>query len=133
MDFIVKNIWLVLLAVGSGVMLILPVFRRRGNEVEPAAAVRLINSRNAVVVDLRKPEEFAAGHITNARNVPLGDLKARTRELEKFKNRPLILVCAAGNRSAGAASLLRKEGFGEAVHLRGGVAAWQGAGLPLEK
>jgi rhodanese-related sulfurtransferase len=93
----------------------------------------LINQKDAVVIDVREPGEFAQSHILNARNIPLGELAARMKELERFKERAVIVSCATGNRSGSAAALLRKNGFTNAVNLAGGVAAWQQAGLPTEK
>jgi rhodanese-related sulfurtransferase len=120
----------------SGGMLVWPLIARLmrpGQEVGPAEAVQLINRRDAVVLDVRDAAEYKSGHITNARNVPEGELDARAKELEKVKAKPIIVSCARGNRSAGVASRLRKLGYNEVVSLRGGIAAWQQANMPLEK
>jgi rhodanese-related sulfurtransferase len=120
----------------SGGMLIWPVIMRLmkpGQEVGPAEAVQLINRRDAVVLDLRDESEYKSGHIGNARNVPEGQLEARAKELEKVKGKPIIVSCARGNRSASVASRLRKLGFNEVFSLRGGLAAWREANMPLEK
>jgi rhodanese-related sulfurtransferase len=93
----------------------------------------LINQKDAVVIDVREPGEFAQTHILNARNVPLGELAARLKDLERFKEKPVIVACATGNRSGSAAAILRKHGFANVVNLAGGIAAWQQAGLPTEK
>jgi rhodanese-related sulfurtransferase len=82
---------------------------------------------------VRDPAEYKAGHITNARNVPEKELEARVKELEKVKSKPIIVCCPRGTRSASVAGLLRKRGFAEVVSLRGGLAAWQQANMPLEK
>lgn len=123
-------------AVITGGMLLWPLVNRLlrpGAELSPLEAVQLINRRDAVVLDVRDANEFAAGHITNARNIPLAQLAERVKELEKFKGRPIILSCASGARAAAAGSILRRNGFTEVVALRGGLAAWQQAGMPLEK
>ena len=65
--------------------------------------------------------------------MPQAELAERIKDLEKYKARPVIVSCASGTRSAAAVAQLRKHGFAEAVALRGGVSAWQQAGLPLEK
>lgn len=130
------NMLLFGLALATGGMLIWPLIARAyrpGAEVGAFEAVQLINRRDAVVLDLRDTGEYAAGHISNARHVPQAQLGDRIKELEKYKARPVIVSCASGTRSAAAAAQLRKQGFSEAVALRGGVAAWQQAGLPLEK
>jgi rhodanese-related sulfurtransferase len=120
----------------SGGMIVWPLIARlmnRGQEVETTQAVQLINRRDAVVVDVRNADEYKAGHITNARHIPEGELDARLKELEKVKARPIIVSCGRGNRSAAVAARLRKLGFAEALSLRGGIAAWQQANMPLEK
>jgi rhodanese-related sulfurtransferase len=120
----------------SGGMLLWPFvarLMRPGQEVGPTEAVQLINRRDAIVLDIRDAAEYKTGHITNARHVPESELDARAKELEKMKSRPIIVSCARGNRSANVAARLRKLGFNEVVSLRGGLAAWQTANMPLEK
>ena len=120
----------------SGGMLLWPLIARLmrpGQEVGPTEAVQLINRRDAIVLDVRDAAEYKSGHITNARHVPESELDSRAKELEKIKSRPIIVSCARGNRSANVAARLRKFGFNEVVSLRGGLAAWQTANMPLEK
>jgi rhodanese-related sulfurtransferase len=120
----------------SGGMLIWPLvarLMRPGQEVGPIEAVQLINRRDAVVLDVRDAAEYKSGHITNARHVPEGEIDARLKDLEKVKAKPIIVSCARGNRSMNVANKLRKLGFGEVFSLRGGIAAWQQANMPLEK
>jgi rhodanese-related sulfurtransferase len=120
----------------SGGMLLWPAIGRivnRGQEVESTQAVQLINRRDAVVIDVRDAAEYKAGHIRNARHIPEGELEGRMKELEKVKAKPIIVTCARGTRSAAVASKLRKLGFPEVMSLRGGIAGWQQASLPLEK
>ena len=120
----------------TGGMLLWPAIARLmrpGHEVGPLEAVQLINRRDAVVLDVRDAAEYKAGHITNARHVPESAIDSRMKELEKVKSKPIIVSCARGNSSAKVAERLRKAGFGEVVSLRGGIAAWQQANMPLEK
>ena len=120
----------------SGGMLIAPLFTRGmrpGAEVEATAAVMLINRKDAVVIDVRGDAEYSGGHITNARHLPEKELEARIKELEKFKSKPVIVSCASGRRATTVADSLRKQGFADVVALRGGIAAWVQAGMPLEK
>lgn len=135
MKFITENIFLIAIAFVSGAMLVWPLVRRGagGPSVGTLEATMLINQKDAVVIDVREPGEFAQSHILNARNIPLGELAARMKELERFKERAVIVSCATGSRSGSAAALLRKNGFTNVVNLAGGVAAWQQAGLPTEK
>jgi rhodanese-related sulfurtransferase len=130
------NLVLFGLAVTSGVMLLYPLFTRGmrpGAEVGPSEAVTLINRKDAVVLDVREQGEFARGHITNARHVPEKELAERVKELEKIKTKPVIVSCASGRRATAVAETLRKQGFADVVALRGGISAWQQAGMPLEK
>jgi rhodanese-related sulfurtransferase len=135
MNFLTENIFLIAIAFVSGAMLVWPLVRRGagGASVGTLEATMLINQKDAVVIDVREPGEFAQTHILNARNVPLGEIEARIKELERFKEKPVIVSCATGNRSGSAASVLRKHGFTNVVNLAGGVAAWQQAGLPTQK
>jgi rhodanese-related sulfurtransferase len=130
------NMLLLGLAVSSGAMLLWPLVSRpfrTTNEIGAFEAVQLINRRDAVVLDLRDTGEYAAGHISNAKHVPQAQVAGRIKELERYKSRPIIVSDASGARAPAAAAELRKHGFGEVVVLRGGVSAWQQAGLPLEK
>ncbi len=130
------NMMLLGAAVATGSMLLWPLLSRPfrpGREVSAFEAVQLINRQEAVVVDVRDVGEFEAGHITNARHVPERQLAERLKELEKYKARPLIVTCRSGMRSNAAVEILRRNGFAAAVTLRGGLGAWQQAGMPLEK
>lgn len=123
-------------AVITGGMLIWPLINRpfrQTKEIGVAEAVQLINRRDAVVVDVRDSGEYAAGHIANARHIPEGQLADRLKELDKFKSRPIIVSCRSGGRAAGVVGVLAKNGFSEVFALRGGIAAWQQAGMPLVK
>ncbi|MCX7627439.1 MAG: rhodanese-like domain-containing protein [Methylophilaceae bacterium] len=132
MKFILDHFWLVALALVSGGMLLWSMLRR-SYEVTPTEAVMLINHAQALVLDVREAAEFAAGHIADAHHIPLSQLKARLPELQKWKDKPIVINCQAGRRSAQACAVLRKHGFSQAHSLAGGIAAWQAAKLPLVK
>jgi rhodanese-related sulfurtransferase len=130
------NMLLFGLAVSSGVMLLWPLLTRpfrMSHEVGALEAVQLINRRDALVLDVRDTGDYAAGHIANAKHVPEAQLADRIKELEKYRSRPVIVSCRSGTRASSVSSMLRKKGFTEAFALRGGIAAWQQASLPLEK
>ena len=137
--FLQKNPYHLMLfgtAVVTGGMLIWPLFGRMlrtGKEVSAAEVVQLINRRDAVVLDVRNPAEYAGGHITGARNIPEAQLAERLKELDRFKTRPIVVSCASGARSGRAGAVLQKHGYTEVFTLRGGMGAWQQAGMPLEK
>ena len=135
MDFIVKNWALVALAAISGGMLLWPLLRKGagGPWVSTLQATQLLNREDALLVDVRPAADFAAGQILGARNLPLAELDKRAGEIERHKSKPVIVYCNAGNTSGGAVAQLRKAGFANVVNLSGGYAAWQQAGLPVEK
>lgn len=123
-------------AVVTGGMLVWPLFGRLAGGSAPQVgafeAVQLINRRDALIVDVRDKSEFAAGHLPNSRHIPLADLAGRLGELEKFKARPVLVNCApvAAGKACGA---LKQAGFKEVFALRGGMAGWAEASLPVEK
>ena len=136
MQFIGNNFFPIIIALLSGFMLLWSLFgnRIRGiKEVDYTAALQLINHKNALVLDVREESEYRDGHLLNAKLIPLGALKKRIGELEKYKNQPMVVVCRSGNRSGSACVIMGKHGFGQAYNLTGGVMAWQKAKLPLEK
>lgn len=101
-------------------------------QVSSQEAVQLINRQAAVVVDVREPGEFQGGHIARAINIPLGQIGQRSQELKKFKQRPIVMCCASGARSARAGAILRKEGFTDVRNLAGGLSAWRRQNLPVD-
>ncbi len=131
MSFILDNIFIVLIALISGAMLAWPALNRtRGVKgVDIAEATRLVNREHGVFVDIRNADEFAKGHIPQARNLPLEQIDARAQSLPK--NKPLIVVCADGRVSGRAVAQLEAKGFTQVVALREGLKAWTAASLPL--
>jgi rhodanese-related sulfurtransferase len=137
MDFIIQNIWLVLLVAISGFMLLGggSLFGKISgiNQVGPQEAVLLFNHEDALVLDVREQSEWADGHIGKAKHIPLGQLKTRLTELEKYKDKPIVVVCRSGNRSGSACGTMKKAGFEKMYNLAGGMMAWEQAGLPRER
>jgi rhodanese-related sulfurtransferase len=134
-EFVRNNLLLFVVALVSGGMLLWPLVRRTtgGPWVNPTQATQLINREDALVVDVREANEFAAGHVLGARNLPLARLGAVGADLAKRKERPVIVYCDGSDRAAKAAAALRKQGFTRVLNLSGGLGAWQQAGLPVEK
>jgi rhodanese-related sulfurtransferase len=135
MAFVEKN-WLLLLTfVASGLMLLWPLVSRRLSPVKEVGtldATRLINHEDAVLLDVRETNEYETGKLPNAIHIPLSQLKDRAGELSKLAPRPVVVYCASGMRSRGAAAMLAKAGFAGIYQLHGGLKAWKDAGLPLE-
>ncbi len=136
LEFVLNN-WYLFLALGVVVALLLagPLMRfiRGIQELGPNQAVLLVNRENGVLVDVREPNEFREGHIPRALNIPLSQFKGRVGELEKYKDRPVVLCCRSGNRSLKAAVLLKRQGFAKVYSLAGGLLAWQRENLPVDK
>ena len=101
--------------------------------VGSAEAINLINRESAVVVDVCEPKEYEQGHVPNSINIPLGSLASRVNELDKYKDKPVVVACRSGNRSMRGAIALRKNGFESVYSLSGGILAWQKGNLPVEK
>ena len=89
------------------------------------------SGKNLQIIDVREPDEFAAGHMPGARLIPLGQLPARTSELDP--SQPIVVVCRSGNRSATATEFLLKSGFQDVRNLAGGMIAWVQAGHPVRR
>jgi rhodanese-related sulfurtransferase len=133
-EFVRNNILLILVAFVSGAMLLWPLVRRTtgGPWVSAQQATSMINREDALPVDVRDPGEFGAGHILGARNLPVARIQSAATELKR-KDRPLIVYCQGGERAPKASAALRAQGYTRVVNLSGGIAAWQQAGLPVEK
>lgn len=133
MKFIIDHIFTVALVLISGGFLLLPALQPRGKRASALQVTQTMNRGKSTVVDVRSAEEFAAGHLRDAKNIPLADLATRIGELEKSKGRSVVVVCQTGARSDKAVRQLAAAGFDDVVSLDGGLTAWQAAGLPVAK
>jgi len=102
-------------------------------DVTPAEVVEYINKKDALVVDVRDEGEYQQGHIINAMHIPVALVDSRIGELESHRDRPIIVACRTGQRSARVGTILNKQGFNDVYKLGGGMMAWQSANLPLAK
>ncbi len=136
MEFLKENALLIGLAIGSAFMLLMPSGKKAASGVPnltPAEAVTLINRSNALVLDVREDAEFAAGHIANATHIPLAQMATRINEIKKYQNKPILVNCQQGGRSAQVCKLLREAEFTQVHNLQGGLSAWTAAKLPVIK
>jgi rhodanese-related sulfurtransferase len=133
--FLIDNWMLISIALASGGMLVWPMVASGMNAgaLSASGAVTLINREKAVVIDVSETEEFAAGHVGGAKNVPFGELEDKLPAAAKNKTLPLILVCATGARANRALAVAKKLGYEQAQVLGGGLKAWKEANLPVEK
>ena len=101
------------------------------SEITPEEARPAVEAAYSQFIDVRTPEEFAAGHAYRARNIPLDQLTKNLDRLEK--NEPVYLICQSGRRSKEAAEILVEAGYPQAISIVGGTAAWENSGLPMTK
>lgn len=127
------NLGLIALALASGGALFWPSLKGGGARVSLLKATQLINQGKTLLLDVRDAAAFGNGHLRDARNIPLADLPQRVGELEKFKSKPVVVVCQSGVQSSRAVGILKKAGFAEVFSLDGGFKAWQEQGLPVAK
>lgn len=124
------ELWLALLATLSLLLINEYVTKKNGPQaLSTAAAIDAINHQDAIVIDLREAAAYQTGHVVGAKNLPGEPLG----KLEKYKQKPLILVCSRGLQSSALAVKLRKQGFTDVMILAGGITAWKTANLPLTK
>lgn len=102
-----------------------------GPRLSAPQAVRLINDREALVLDIRSAADFKKSHLLGALNIPAAKLKERASELAKYKERPVIVYCSMGSTSPEAAKTLRTLGHSEVHPLRGGINGWINSNLPV--
>jgi rhodanese-related sulfurtransferase len=112
----------------------LEIWRKKNNtaQVTAVAVVQLINHQDAVVIDLRSAEEFSRGHIIAAQSMSHIELPALSKKLNKYKKRPIVLVCASGLESQKVTTHLQREGY-TAYALANGMRSWIDAQLPVVK
>jgi GrxC family glutaredoxin len=133
-EFVVNN-WVLFLALIIILVLLARTWISTGGVkgLGPMQAVSLSNHKDAVFIDVRTDDEYREGHILHALHAPLGLLDSKLKDINKYKNRPLIVYCRSGSRSSQGGAVLKKNGFEEVYNLSGGVMAWQSASLPLTK
>lgn len=102
-----------------------------GKRLSIPEAVRLINDREPMIVDVRAAADYKKSHLLNATNIPLAKIEERATELPRDKARPILLYDALGGGAGEAALKLKKLGHTEAYPLRGGLNSWLGASLPV--
>jgi rhodanese-related sulfurtransferase len=128
------------LLVGGFVALLVAVFinefknaAKNFTSLTPAGAIQLINNDDAVLLDVREPAETVAGKIAKAIQIPVSSVSKRIGELDKHKDKNIIVYCKTGARSGVACRELNKAGFEKVYSLSGGITAWQEAHLPVSR
>jgi rhodanese-related sulfurtransferase len=103
------------------------------NHLDAKGATELINTQDAVVIDVRPNADFLKGHIINAENVPMSGLSGQIERLKKYQGRPIIVSCNSGGQSTLACRQLKKAGFDPVYNLKGGMLAWQNDNFPVSR
>ncbi len=126
---ILSTLWLTLL------MMLVMAFASggAGASVAPQQLTNLVNREDGVVLDIRAAADFNKGHIVGAINVPLSKLDGMAKDLERYRERPLIVVCAQGLTAVNACKQLKKMGFTRLYRLNNGMQAWLAENLPISK
>jgi rhodanese-related sulfurtransferase len=129
-----------ILSIAWVVLVVLIIYSYVGAALSPIKelsthdATLLINKEDAIILDIRAPNEFKAGHILGSRQLKADELKeGNFAKLEKSKDKPIIVVCAMGMTAKKTASQMLKAGFEKVTVLKGGMNAWQAASLPVSK
>jgi rhodanese-related sulfurtransferase len=131
-NFIINNIFLIGIALACIILLLLPILQGRGPNLSAYQVTQKMNQTRVIIVDLRKEEEYAASHIKNAIHIPAEELMQKLGRIERYKNEPIVVVCATGPRSARATSQLKKVGFKDVSSMEGGMKVWLSDNMPVE-
>lgn len=132
-DFVVRHWELSALFVALLIALIMVERQRSGKSVSPQQTVLLLNRDEAVVLDVRDKKDLSEGHITGAINVSFSSLKDRISELDKYRDKTIIVVDKMGQHSGGVVKQLRQAGFTSVQRMAGGIMEWKNSGLPLKR
>ena len=124
--------WILVAALATTLgMLILHETRKAGPALSISEAVQLVNNDEGVFLDIRDAGDYARGHITDALHIPAATLAKRAGELEKFREKPVVVVCKMGQSAGPATKTLRAQGFSRAQKLSGGMMEWDAQKLPV--
>lgn len=100
-------------------------------EIDAATAAALQKQPDVLLIDVREPDEYNAGHIPGVTLIPMGEVPDRLSEIPQDKT--VIVTCRSGNRSGQITDFLREQGYKNVHNMQGGIVAWEQAGLPVEK
>jgi rhodanese-related sulfurtransferase len=111
-------------------MLLMHETRKSGPSLSPQKAINIVNGEEGVFLDLRDAGEYKQGHIVDALHIPSTKLADRMAELEKYRNRPIVLVCKMGQQSGAAGKQLKAGNFEKVYKMTGGMMEWRNLQLP---
>lgn len=131
-EFVSRHYVLTSIFVLLVIMLVFHETRRSGRNLSSRELTAMVNRDEAVIVDIRQKKDFSTGHIVDSIHIPADKLKERLAELDKYREKLLVVVCATGMSAGAACSELKKAGFNTA-RLAGGIGGWRADNLPTVK
>ena len=133
LEFVAQQ-WLLVAALLAAVgMLFFHETRKSGPSLSPQQAINMVNGQDGLFLDLRDGGDYKQGHIVEALNIPVAKLPSRMAELEKYKARPIVLVCKMGQQAGVAGKQLKAAGYEEVYKMSGGMMEWGNLQLPTVK
>ena len=130
LEFLAQQWILVIALLAVIIMLVLHEARKSGPSLSPQQAINLVNNQQGVFVDLRDGAEYKKGHIVDALHIPASKVVDRIAELEKFRDKPIVLVCKMGQQSGAAGKQLKAGNFDKVYKMSGGMLEWTNLQLP---
>ena len=127
----VSQQWILVAALAAVVfMLLFHESRKSGAAVSPQQAITMVNAQQGLFLDIRDASDYKQGHIVDAMHLPAAKLESRMGELEKHKNKPIVLVCKMGQQASAAGKALKANGFEHVYKMTGGMMEWGNLQLP---
>ncbi|MEP4148906.1 MAG: rhodanese-like domain-containing protein [Halioglobus sp.] len=131
LEFLTQQWILVAALLAVAVMLFMHETRKSGTSLSPQKAINLVNAQEGVFVDLRDTADFRGGHIVDAMHVPSSKLLNNTGALEKYRNKPIVLVCKMGQSAGAVGKKLNADGYENVNIMTGGMMEWKNLQLPV--
>ena len=103
----------------------------QASEGVDARQAQSMGKQGALLLDVREPGEYSEVHAANVLLIPLGELNSRLNEIAMHKDKPVVVMCRSGRRSARAVGMLQEAGFTQVSNMKGGMLAWEGEGLEV--
>lgn len=132
MNFIINNIFLIVVVISCVTLLLLPTIQRRGRQLSSYEVTQKMNREKVVLIDIRKEQEFEQGHIRQAMNIPEKELIDKVGRIERYKTDPIVIIDETGKGAYRMTSVLKKQGFRDVSSMEGGMKEWKSGGMPIE-
>ena len=122
-----KIVWVLLIMFGA----FFASQQLQASEGVDAVQAQSMGKQGALLLDVREPAEYSEVHASNTKLIPLGQLGSRLQEIATYKDKPIVVICRSGRRSAQAVSLLKEAGYTQVSNVKGGTTAWEKDGLEV--